>query len=73
MGWLGHPQDTLAFRCLSIGFRISFGLGCKPLGALFLVRDYIPAFLPVYRRVPSRIDLGRLGLWNRLPKRDSPT
>jgi hypothetical protein len=46
----GVDAKALTFRCLSIGFRISFGLGCKPLGVLSLVRDYIPASLPVLRR-----------------------
>ena len=46
----GVNAKALTFRCLSIGFRISFGRGCKPLGALSLVRDYIPASLPVFRR-----------------------
>ena len=38
-----------------------FGAACKSLGSLILVRDYIPAFPPIFRRVPNRIDLGRFG------------
>ena len=46
----GVNAKALTFRCLSIGFRISFVRGCNPLGELSLVRDYIPATLPVFRR-----------------------
>jgi hypothetical protein len=52
--------NALTFCCLSDGFRIGFGPVRKSLGALRLVRDYIPTSPPVFPLVPEFVEIRQL-------------